>query len=55
MPHGAETGGNMVKNYTISVDLNEVVEAKNEEEAYRIAKEMIEEGFYTLQIVDVED
>jgi hypothetical protein len=41
--------------YTISVDLNEDIEADNEEEAYRKAKEYVEDGAYTLMIVDKED
>ena len=45
-----------MKTYYISVDLDASgIEAHNEGEALKIAEEYINEGNYTLSIVDVEE
>lgn len=42
-----------MKTYYLSVDLDGAgIEAKDEEEAYRIANEEIKDGLYSLNIVD---
>jgi hypothetical protein len=44
-----------MKRYFISVDLFEDVEAKSEEEAYKIANRRIKDKEYTLNICDSEE
>lgn len=45
-----------MKKYYISIDLNVAgIEAKSEEEALRQANDLIKEGDYTLNIVDVDE
>ena len=41
--------------YTINIVLYEDVEAENEEEAYAKANALIDEGDYTLQIIDTQE
>ena len=45
-----------MKKYFISIDLDQLgIEAENEKEAYRKVYDLIQEGFYSLNIVDVEE
>ena len=43
-----------MKEYFISVDLNQSIVAENEKEAYFEAQKMLKDGGFTLQIVDVD-
>jgi len=48
--------GKKNKTYYISIDLNTSgIEAKDEEEAYKIANELIANGDYSLSVADVEE
>lgn len=40
--------------YTISIDLHQSITAGSEEEALAQARELIQQGDYTIMIVDVE-
>lgn len=40
--------------YTISIDLDSTIIAESREEAIEQAKEQLNNGFYSMQIVDVE-
>ena len=44
-----------MKRYYISVDLDETIEAENEEEALSKANELLKEKCYSLNIVDTDE